>query len=122
MNHEFTHIIVGGGAAGFFSAITCARHYPKHRVLILEKTKQLLTKVKISGGGRCNVTHACFDPLLLCQFYPRGHRELKASFHQFQPQDTIHWFQDRYVSLKIEEDGRVFPVSDRPQKRSFSVY
>lgn len=107
-----THVIAGGGAAGFFTAITCAQHFPGHRVIILEKHRQLLSKVRISGGGRCNVTHACFDPAQLVKNYPRGHRELRGPFTRFQPTDTIQWFESRGVPLKTEEDGRMFPVSD----------
>lgn len=106
-------VVIGGGAAGFFSAITCAHTYPTHRVVLLEKTNQVLSKVKISGGGRCNVTHACFDPALLVKNYPRGSKELRGPFTRFQPSDTIQWFESRGVSLKTEEDGRMFPVTDR---------
>lgn len=107
-----TIAVVGGGAAGFFGALTCAQHYPQHRVLILEKTRQLLSKVRISGGGRCNVTHACFDPALLVKNYPRGYQELRGPFSRFQPRDTIQWFEQRGVTLKTEEDGRMFPTTD----------
>lgn len=112
MTAPLTVAVVGGGAAGFFGALTCAQHYPQHRVLILEKTRQLLSKVRISGGGRCNVTHACFDPASLIKNYPRGHQELRGPFSRFQPRDTIQWFAQRGVTLKTEEDGRMFPVSD----------
>jgi predicted Rossmann fold flavoprotein len=112
MTHALTHVVIGGGAAGFFGAITCAQQFPHHRVLLLEKTRQLLTKVRISGGGRCNVTHACFDPTLLVNNYPRGGRELRGPFTRFQPLDTIQWFESRGVELKNEEDGRMFPVTD----------
>lgn len=105
-------IIVGGGAAGFFGAIACAEQFPHCQVIILEKTRQVLSKVRISGGGRCNVTHACFDPAALVKNYPRGYRELKGPLSRFQPKDTMEWFEKRGVSLKIEEDGRVFPVTD----------
>jgi predicted Rossmann fold flavoprotein len=104
--------ILGGGAAGIFAAITAAQHAPHARVIVLEKTRQLLAKVKISGGGRCNVTHSAFDPKLLVQHYPRGNKELLGPFHQFQPKDTIAWFLDRRVRLKTEEDGRMFPTTD----------
>ncbi|GAB4540683.1 MAG: NAD(P)/FAD-dependent oxidoreductase [Anaerolineales bacterium] len=105
-------IIIGGGAAGFFAAIRCAGVNPKLRVLILEKSSQTLGKVLISGGGRCNVTHACFEPEQLAQFYPRGGSELRGAFERFQPQDTAHWFERHGVKLKIEADGRMFPTSD----------
>lgn len=110
-----TLVVVGGGAAGFFAAITCAQRYPEHRVLLLEKTKQVLAKVRISGGGRCNVTHACFDPTLLVKHYPRGNKELRGPFSRFQPRDTIQWFESRDVMLKTEEDGRMFPVTDQSE-------
>jgi predicted Rossmann fold flavoprotein len=105
-------IIVGGGAAGYFAAIACAEANPEADVLLLEKGKDVLGKVLVSGGGRCNVTHACFDPKELVQFYPRGSRELLGPFHKFQPGDTMEWFADRGVELKIESDNRVFPVTD----------
>lgn len=110
-----TLVIIGGGPAGFFAAITAARLYPNRRVIILEKTRQLLTKVKISGGGRCNVTHACFDPSQLVKFYPRGEKELRGPFSRFQPKDTIRWFESQGVQLKVEEDGRMFPVTDQSE-------
>lgn len=105
-------IIIGGGAAGIFAAISTKTHHPEAKVVVLEKTAVLLAKVKISGGGRCNVTHACFDPKFLTQNYPRGHKELIGSFHRFQPKDIIEWFESRGVKLKVEKDGRMFPVSD----------
>ncbi len=108
-------VIIGGGAAGFFTAITAAETNPNLDVLILEKTKNVLQKVKISGGGRCNVTHACFDPKELCEFYPRGDKELLGPFHQFMTGDTMQWFEDRGVSLKIEDDNRVFPTANSSQ-------
>lgn len=104
--------IVGGGAAGFFAAIICAEEHPNAQIIILERGKEVLQKVKISGGGRCNVTHACFDPAALCEFYPRGKKELLGPFHQFMTGDTMQWFEDRGVPLKIEADNRVFPVSN----------
>ncbi|MEZ5277332.1 MAG: NAD(P)/FAD-dependent oxidoreductase [Opitutaceae bacterium] len=109
---RYTVIVIGGGAAGFFAAITCAEVNPRARVLILEKTRHLLSKVRISGGGRCNVTHACFDPQELVQHYPRGSRELLGPFHLWQPRDTIDWFAQRGVPLKTESDGRMFPITD----------
>jgi predicted Rossmann fold flavoprotein len=107
-----THIIVGGGAAGFFGAIKCAQCNPDDRVMLIEKTRQPLAKVRISGGGRCNVTHACFDPSLLVRNYPRGSKQMRGPFTRFQPNDTIQWFESRGVPLKVEEDGRMFPISD----------
>ncbi|MCB0402222.1 MAG: NAD(P)/FAD-dependent oxidoreductase [Flavobacteriales bacterium] len=115
MNHPFDTIIVGGGAAGIFAAINCAAKYPEQRVAVLEKSANLLSKVKVSGGGRCNVTHGCFDPRELVKFYPRGEKELIGPFHQFQPGDTIAWFAERDVELKVEDDGRMFPVTDNSQ-------
>jgi len=108
-------IIVGGGAAGFFAAINVAEQNPKLKVVILERGKDVLTKVKVSGGGRCNVTHAEFIPQELVQNYPRGEKELLGPFHQFMTGDTIEWFEKRSVELKIEEDGRMFPVSNSSQ-------
>lgn len=107
-----THVIAGGGAAGFFGAITCAQHHPHDQVILLEKIRQPLAKVRISGGGRCNVTHACFDPSALVRYYPRGGKELRGPFSRFQPKDTIEWFESRGVQLKVEEDGRMFPITD----------
>ena len=108
-------IIVGGGAAGFFSAIHNKQNNPDSSVIIIEKSPEVLAKVKISGGGRCNVTHACFEPKKLCEHYPRGAKELLGPFHHFQPQDTIDWFESHGVPLKIEVDNRVFPQSDSSQ-------
>lgn len=108
-------ILVGGGAAGFFTAINLAERQPSLRIAILERGKEVLSKVKISGGGRCNVTHACFIPNELVQFYPRGSKELLGPFHQFCSGDTIEWFERRGVELKIEEDGRMFPTTDSSQ-------
>lgn len=104
--------IIGGGAAGFFAAIHAKKKHPKARVVIYEKTKKLLSKVRISGGGRCNVTHACFDPRELVKNYPRGSRELLGPFHTFGPTDTIAWFKERGVILKTEKDHRMFPETD----------
>lgn len=104
--------MVGGGAAGFFSAITCAKMYPQARVTLLEAGRQLLAKVRISGGGRCNATHACFDPAILVQNYPRGGKALRGAFTRFQPRDTVEWFASHSVTLKTEADGRMFPVTD----------
>ena len=108
-------VIIGGGAAGFFAAITTAEANPENEVVILEKGKNVLQKVKISGGGRCNVTHACFTPRELVEFYPRGKRELLGPFHQFMTGDTMEWFENRGVVLKIEDDNRIFPVSNSSQ-------
>jgi len=115
MSQNFDIIIVGGGAGGFFTAINIAEKNPKLRIAILERGKEVLTKVRISGGGRCNVTHACFEPNELVKFYPRGEKELRGPFHQFCSGDTIEWFEKHGVELKIEEDGRMFPVSNSSQ-------
>ena len=105
--------VLGGGAAGFFAAITCAEKLGKDgSVTLFEATPHLLAKVRISGGGRCNVTHSCFEPAELVKKYPRGGRELLGAFHRFQPQDTIEWFASRGVATKTEEDGRMFPTTD----------
>jgi len=112
---SFDIIIVGGGAAGFFTAINIAEKNPSLTIAILERGKSVLEKVRISGGGRCNVTHACFIPNDLAQFYPRGEKELRGPFHKFASGDTIEWFERHGVELKIEEDGRMFPVSDSSQ-------
>jgi predicted Rossmann fold flavoprotein len=105
-------IIVGGGAAGFWAAITCAQTYPQAQVQILEASRDLLSKVRISGGGRCNVTHACFEPAALVQNYPRGAKALRGAFSRFQPQDTIAWFKAQGVRLVTEADGRMFPSTN----------
>ena len=105
-------VIAGGGPAGFFAAIRCAELHPRVRILIIEKASQTLGKVLISGGGRCNVTHACFDPAKLITFYPRGGNELRGAFSRFQASDTVKWFESRGVKLKTESDGRMFPVTD----------
>lgn len=109
---DYDVIVIGGGAAGFFGAINCAEANPKLRIAVLEKTRQVLSKVKISGGGRCNVTHACFDERELVKNYPRGQKELLGPFTRFKTSDTIEWFKKRGVELKIEEDGRMFPITD----------
>ena len=108
-------IIVGGGAAGFFAAINIAEKNPSLKVTLLERGKEGLQKVKVSGGGRCNITHAEFIPQELIKNYPRGEKELLGPFHQFMTGDTIEWFEKRGVPLKIEEDGRMFPISDSSQ-------
>lgn len=109
---DYDVIVIGGGAAGFFGAINCAEANPNLRIAVLEKTRQVLSKVKISGGGRCNVTHACFDERELIKNYPRGNKELLGPFTRFKTLDTIEWFKKRGVELKIEEDGRMFPTTD----------
>ncbi|NVJ89898.1 MAG: NAD(P)/FAD-dependent oxidoreductase [Flavobacteriaceae bacterium] len=108
-------VIVGGGAAGFFTAINAKEKNSNLDITILEKGKDVLQKVKISGGGRCNVTHACFTPKELCEFYPRGKKELLGPFHQFMTGDTFEWFENRGVPLKIEDDNRVFPEANTSQ-------
>lgn len=108
-------IVIGGGAAGVFGAISAAEANPEIEVLIFEKSPNLLTKVRISGGGRCNVTHHLFDPKLLVTYYPRGHQELLGPFNHFQPQNTIEWFKNHNVELKAEPDGRMFPITDDSQ-------
>lgn len=113
MNYDV--IIAGGGAAGFFTAINAAENFPELKIAILERGKEVLNKVKISGGGRCNVTHAEFIPKELTQNYPRGEKELLGPFHTFMTGDTMEWFESRGVELKIEDDGRIFPVSDDSQ-------
>jgi predicted Rossmann fold flavoprotein len=115
LNSKYDIIIIGGGAAGFFTAINIAEKNPNLKVVILERGKNVLEKVRISGGGRCNVTHACFVPNDLVKFYPRGEKELKGPFHQFCSGDTIEWFEQHGIELKIEEDGRMFPVSNSSQ-------
>ncbi|CAL2090132.1 conserved hypothetical protein [Tenacibaculum sp. 190524A05c] len=108
-------IIIGGGAAGFFTAINAKELNPNLNITILEKGKDVLQKVKISGGGRCNVTHACFEPKELTKFYPRGQKELLGPFHQFMTGDTFEWFENKGVPLKIEGDNRVFPEANTSQ-------
>ncbi len=108
-------VIAGGGAAGFFAAITCAENNSGAEVIILERGKKVLEKVKVSGGGRCNLTHACFEPRELINFYPRGSKALLGPFHQFCTGDTVDWFEKRGVKTKIESDGRMFPITDDSQ-------
>lgn len=105
-------IVIGGGAAGFFGAINCAERNPHLRILILEKARETLSKVRISGGGRCNVTHACFDPAELVTYYPRGNKELLGPFHRFMCGDMMEWLSKYGIETTIEEDGRVFPASN----------
>lgn len=113
-NGQNTIVVIGGGAAGFFGAIACGENSSK-KVILLEKNRQLLSKVRISGGGRCNVTHACFDPAELVKNYPRGHQALRGPFSRFQPRDTVEWFMKRGVELKEEDDGRMFPITDNSE-------
>jgi len=108
-------VVIGGGAAGFFCAVNAARLNPGLKVVIIEKTNKILSKVKVSGGGRCNITHACFDRTEMSKKYPRGSNFVKKAFHQFFTTDTIQWFEDRGVKLKTEEDGRIFPATDSSQ-------
>lgn len=105
-------LVIGGGASGFFCAVNAARLNPLLKVIVVEKSNKLLSKVKVSGGGRCNVTHACFDIDEMSRNYPRGANFVKKTFHHFFTTDTIKWFDERGVTLKTEEDGRMFPVSD----------
>ncbi|OIQ17616.1 MAG: flavoprotein [Flavobacterium sp. MedPE-SWcel] len=115
MSKSFDVIIAGGGAAGFFTAINIAEANPDIKVAILERGKEVLSKVRISGGGRCNVTHACFIPNDLVRYYPRGEKELRGPFNRFCSGDTIEWFENHGVELKIEEDGRMFPTTDNSE-------
>lgn len=108
-------IVIGGGAAGFFAAINAAELNPNHKVTLLEKTSKLLSKVRISGGGRCNVTHACFDNAQLIKNYPRGEKELRNVFSRFSVNDTVQWFLNHGVELKTEADGRMFPVTNQSE-------
>ena len=107
--------IIGGGAGGFFAALAAKQAQPEAEVTIFERTAKLLSKVRISGGGRCNVTHSCFDPKELVENYPRGSKELLGPFHKFQPADTLEWFEERGVEIYGQEDGRMFPESDSSQ-------
>ena len=108
-------IVIGGGAAGFFGAIACAEANPSLKVTLIEAGRKPLTKVRISGGGRCNVTHHCFDPSRLVENYPRGGKALRGAFTRFQPQDTVRWYESRGVKLKTEADGRMFPTTDNSE-------
>ena len=112
---NFDLIVIGGGAGGCFAAIRVAELLPGARICILESARKPLSKVEVSGGGRCNVTHACFDPEVLAGYYPRGSKELTGPFHRFQPADMMEWLERHGVRLKTEEDGRMFPVTDRSQ-------
>ena len=111
-NNKRTVVVIGGGAAGFFGAVTAAATFPDLEVVLLEKTSKLLAKVRVSGGGRCNVTHHCFQVSELLKNYPRGARHLRQPFEQFGVADCIAWFEKRGVQLKTEPDGRMFPVTD----------
>src|ERR1700677_2512207 len=108
-------VVIGGGAAGFFCAVNAAQMNPSLEVVIIEKTSKLLSKVKVSGGGRCNVTHSCFSIAEMIKKYPRGNSFLKKAFHHFFTTDTIAWFKERGVELKTESDGRMFPITDSSQ-------
>lgn len=108
-------VVIGGGAAGFFGAVTASALNPSLKVTILERGAGFLQKVKVSGGGRCNVTHACFDPRELIRFYPRGSREMAGPFTRFGPEETVKWFEQQGINLKTESDGRMFPVTDQSQ-------
>ncbi len=108
-------IVAGAGPAGIFAAISAKTRFPQASVIVLEKTRSPLAKILVSGGGRCNATHANFDPAKLASCYPRGHKELIGAFHRFQPRDMIDWFQSRGVPLKTERDGRMFPTTDSSQ-------
>ena len=114
-NTSYDLVVIGGGAAGFFGAIAAAEMNSDLSILILEKTTKLLSKVRVSGGGRCNVTHYCFEPTPLSKHYPRGSKELKSLFRSFQAKDIVEWFESKGVKLKTEEDGRIFPVSNNSQ-------
>lgn len=115
LQQPFDLLIIGGGAAGFFAAIQTCEHNPNAKVAILEATRRVLTKVRVSGGGRCNVTHSCFEPKELVKFYPRGSKELLQAFSRFQPKDTVAWFHKHGVELHTEADGRMFPTTNSSQ-------
>lgn len=108
-------IVIGGGAAGFFGAISAAENNPDAKVILLEKNRTVLNKVRISGGGRCNVTHACFDNKQLAKFYPRGGTFLRPLFNEFNAKDTVQWFDRQGVEIKKEDDGRMFPISNNSE-------
>jgi predicted Rossmann fold flavoprotein len=112
---EVPAVVIGGGAAGFFAALRLKALCPKQRVILLEAGRMPLAKVKISGGGRCNVTHACFSPPDLEPYYPRGGKQLKKFLYRFGPTQTVEWFESRQVKLKTESDGRMFPITDDSQ-------
>jgi predicted Rossmann fold flavoprotein len=110
--NQFDLVVIGGGAAGFYGAIQAATLQPGLRILILEKTNKLLSKVRVSGGGRCNVTHHCFQPVALSHHYPRGEKQLQPVFKSYHATHVVEWFASKGVKLKTEEDGRMFPVTD----------
>ena len=114
-NKRKTLIVIGGGAAGFFCAVNAAKNNTTLKVVIVEKSSKLLSKVKVSGGGRCNVTHHCFEIEELIKKYPRGQHFLKKAFHHFNTKHTIQWFEERGIALKTEADGRMFPQSNTSQ-------
>src|SRR5688572_4660267 len=111
----FDLIVIGGGAAGFYCAIRAAEMKPGLNILILEKTTKLLTKVKVSGGGRCNVTHNEFNPFRFADHYPRGEKQLRTLLKSFHAEDIVNWFHSKKVTLKAEDDGRMFPVTNDSQ-------
>src|SRR5690625_3505287 len=113
--NKYDVIMIGGGASGFFTAINLAEEYPDLRIAILERSGKVLSKVKISGGGRCNVAHAEYSPSEMVKNYPRGEKKLRGPFHRFMTADVVRWFEDRGVLIKTEKDGRMFPVSDDSQ-------
>ena len=113
--NSFDLIVIGGGAAGFYGAIQSAELNPDLSILILEKSNKLLSKVKVSGGGRCNVTQHCFDAAQLAKHYPRGEKPLKNLFKKYQAQNVVDWFASKRIALKAEEDGRMFPTTDSSQ-------
>lgn len=115
MKNKYKVAIIGGGAAGFFAALSVKFHHPEASVVIIEKSNKLLSKVKISGGGRCNVTNACFENQQLLNFYPRGSKLLKKAFEQFSTRDTVEWFESKGVPLRTLPDNCIFPVSDNSQ-------
>ena len=115
MKADIKVAVIGGGAAGFFTALSVKEHNPSAKITLFEKTTKVLTKVKISGGGRCNITNAVTDLEILCGAYPRGGKQLRNSFFKFDTTDTQQWFESRGVSLKTEIDGKVFPVSNNSQ-------
>ena len=112
---DFDLIVIGGGAAGFYGAVQAAELKRGLRILILEKSNKLLSKVRVSGGGRCNVTHHCFDPQRLSQHYPRGKKQLRSIFRDYHARHTVEWFSSKGVQLKVEADGRMFPATDDSQ-------
>lgn len=115
MIRKFDCVAIGGGPASLFSLIQLKNVFPDAHVLVLEKQHRPLEKIYLSGGGRCNLTHACFDPKILSGFYPRGQKELRGAFYHFQPKDTIEWFEKHGVRLKTESDGRMFPASNQAE-------